>query len=345
MDQKMENLCKEKCFIIAEIGVNHGGSLDLAFQLIDEAKKSGADAVKFQTFKATSLVSKRTPKVGYQMSNTDINESQFDMIKSLELKHEDHEPLINYCRSKNIKFISTPYDIESAVFLSELGVTVFKTASADIVDLPLHEFLASTHKHIIISTGMASLGEIEEVLSIYKREKNFNVSLLHCVSNYPCSYQSLNLNVLKTLKNAFELPVGFSDHSVGPYPAVASVALGATIIEKHFTLDKEMEGPDHKASNTPEEFSILVEAIRIAEASLGSKVKSVQSEEVEMLKISRKSLFLAKNIKKGNIINKSDLTLKRPGDGLYANLIPLIIGREASKDLKKNEMLKYGDFI
>jgi len=340
----MELSQRDKCFIIAEIGVNHGGCVDLAFKMIDEAKKCGADAVKFQTFKASRLVDKNTPKVDYQMSTTDENESHFDMIKALEFKYEDHEPVIDYCRSKKIEFISTPYDIESAVFLDKLGVKLFKTASADIVDLPLHKFLAATRKPVIISTGMATLGEIEEVLSIYEKEDISKVSLLHCVANYPCSYKSLNLNVLKTLREVFDVPVGFSDHAVGPFPAVASVALGATIIEKHFTLDKEMEGPDHKASSTPEEFGVLVEAIRIAEASLGSKVKSVQSEEAEMRKISRKSLFLTKKINKGNIIKEGDLTLKRPGYGLYASALPFIIGRKANKDLIEGEMLNYGDF-
>lgn len=341
----MELSRMEKCFIIAEIGVNHGGCVDLAFKMIDEAKKCGADAVKFQTFKASRLVSKDTPKVGYQMSTTDEDESHFEMIKALEFKYEDHKPVIDYCISKNIEFISTPYDIESAMFLDKLGVKFFKTASADIVDLQLHRFLAATRKNIIISTGMATLGEIEEVLSIYKTKDINMVSLLHCVANYPCSYQSLNLNVLKTLKKAFDLPVGFSDHAPGPFPAAVSVALGATIIEKHFTLNKEMEGPDHKASSTPEEFSILVDAIRVAEASLGSKVKSVQTEEAEMRKISRKSLFLNKNIAEGSIIEDGDLTLMRPGYGIYASALPMIIGRRANKDLKEGEMLRYGDFI
>ncbi len=340
----MEKSSKNKCFIIAEIGVNHGGSVDLALKMIDEAKKCGADAVKFQTFKASKLVGKNTPKVGYQMSTTDENETHYDMIKSLEFKFEDHKPVIDYCRSKKIEFISTPYDLESADFLNKLNVKVFKTASADIVDLPLHRFLASTRKRVIISTGMATLGEIEEVLSFYNKEDISKVSLLHCVSNYPCSYQSLNLNVLKTLKKKFGLPVGFSDHSIGPLPAVASIALGSTIIEKHFTLDKEMSGPDHKASCNPEEFSILVDAIRVAEESMGSKVKSIQNEEIEMRKISRKSLFLAKNIDKGKIIREDDLTLKRPGYGIYASSLPQIIGRKAKKDLLKDEMLHHGDF-
>ena len=221
---------------------------------------------------------------------------------------------------------------------------VFKTASADIVDLPLHKFLASTRKDVIVSTGMATLGEIEEVLSIYQTEDITKVSLLHCVANYPCEYKSLNLNVLKTLREAFDVRVGFSDHAIGAVPAVASVALGAQIIEKHFTLDKNMEGPDHKASSTPEEFSALVSAIRIAEECLGSKLKLVQSEEIQMRKISRKSLFLTRNIAHGNVIKEGDLTLQRPGTGIYANMIPVIVGRMANKDLTKGEILRYGDF-
>lgn len=341
----MAEISKDNCFIIAEIGVNHGGSIDLALKMIDEAKKCGADAVKFQTFKASSLVGKDTPKVKYQISTTDINESHFDMIKSLEFKYEDHEPVISYCKSRKIEFISTPYDIESAVFLNNLGINFFKTASADIVDLSLHRFLASTHKNIIISTGMATLGEIEEVLAIYQEEDISKVSLLHCVANYPCSYQSLNLNVLKTLKDAFGLPIGYSDHAIGPYPAVASIALGAKIIEKHFTLDKDMEGPDHRASSTPEEFSALVNAIRIAEESMGSKIKAIQPEEIEMRKISRKSLFLTRNIRAGDIIENDDLTLMRPGNGIYARHLPVILGRRATKDLTAGEMLDYGDFV
>jgi N,N'-diacetyllegionaminate synthase len=334
----------ERCYIIAEIGVNHAGSVELAYKMIDEAKKCGADAVKFQTFKASSLVEKNTPKVAYQLSSTDKDESHFEMINSLEFKYDDHKPVFDYCKLKNIDFISTPYDPESAVFLDKLGVQIFKTASADIVDLQLHKILASTRKSVIISTGMATLGEIEEVLAIYASEDISKVSLLHCVSNYPCSYQSLNLNVLKNLKQLFNLPVGFSDHAIGPYPAVASVALGAQIIEKHFTLDKNMPGPDHKASSTPEEFAQLVNAIRIAEISLGSGIKVVQDEEVEMRAISRKSLYFTKDIKKGEVININDLALRRPGFGIYANMLPVVIGRKATKDIESGKELQFGDF-
>jgi len=333
-----------KCYMIAEIGVNHGGSVELAYKMIDAAKEAGADAVKFQTFKASSLVSQGTPKVDYQMSTTDKHETHYQMIKSLEFKYEDHPSVFNYCKSKDIDFISTPYDIESAIFLNDLGVDIFKTASADIVDIPLHNFLASLNKKVIISTGMATLGEIENIVSIYRGFDISNLSILHCVANYPCAYESLNLNVINTLQNSFKVPVGFSDHAIGCYPAIASIALGATIIEKHFTLDKDMDGPDHKASNNPEEFAELVRAVRIAEKSMGDSIKQVQDEELQMRGVSRKSLFFSKDINKGETISAEDIVLKRPGNGIYSNMLQSIIGKKAAKDLYIDEIIKFGDF-
>jgi N,N'-diacetyllegionaminate synthase len=340
----MKTLNLDKCYLIAEIGVNHGGCVDMAKQMIAAAHESGAGAVKFQTFTAKSLVSKGTPKVRYQESTTDKDESHYAMIKSLEFKREDHLPVIDYCKTLGIDFISTPYDVDSAVFLDGLGVEIFKTASADIVDLPLHRFLASTGKNVIISTGMATLGEIEDALAIYREHNNNNVVLLHCVSNYPCAFDSLNLKAMQTLAQAFHLPVGYSDHAQGPYPAVMSVALGAKVIEKHFTLDKDMAGPDHKASSNPAEFRQLTDAVRIAEQSLGSPVKQVQAEEMQMRQVSRKSLFLARDIGAGEVITESDITLKRPGTGLYAKLTPEIVGKKASRALTKDQMLQFGDF-
>jgi N,N'-diacetyllegionaminate synthase len=334
----------DKCYIISEIGVNHGGCVETAKKMIKASKEAGADAVKFQTFTAESLVGRKTPKVEYQKLTTNKDESHFDMIKSLEFKRDDHLPIINYCQSVGIDFISTPYDIESAEFLDQLGVSTFKTASADIVDFPLHEFLAATGKNVIISTGMATLGEIESILNIYRRKGNDNVVLLHCVSNYPCKFGSLNLKVIQTLQSSFHVPVGYSDHAKGVYPAVMSVALGVKVVEKHFTLDKNMVGPDHRASSTPKEFKVLVDAIRTAEISLGSPVKKVQDEEAQMRLVSRKSLFLAKNIAKNTLICESDLTLKRPGTGLSADLIAKIVGKKSLRDLQQGEMIQYGDF-
>jgi len=329
--------------IIAEIGVNHAGDVTLAKKMIDEAKRVGADAVKFQTFTAEKLVSVGTPKVRYQESTTSKDESHYAMIKSLEFSYDDHIPVLKYCVENDIEFISTPYDVESASFLVSIGVKTFKTASADIVDLSLQEFIAANATHAIVSTGMATLGEIEKVVGIYQQHA-CKLTLLHCVSNYPCEYASLNLSVMNTLKNAFGCEVGYSDHAIGPIPAVASVALGVTVIEKHFTLDKNMVGPDHKASSDPKEFGELVSAIRITEKSLGTFDKRVQEEEMQMRLVSRKSLFLNKGVVKGERLTKEHFTLKRPGTGLYEAELENILGCIAVKQLNIGTMLAYGDY-
>ncbi len=288
-----------KVLIIAEIGVNHNGNLELAKQLILEAKNCGADAVKFQTFKAEELVSPGTPKVGYQKSTTAIEETHFEMIKRLELSNSDHHILKAFCDEMDITFLSTPYDVESARFLIEdLDVQILKTASADLVDMPLQQYIASSGKPTIVSVGMASLGEVEAITSLYRRENNENFVLLHCVSNYPCSNSSVNLAVLETLRSAFKCPVGFSDHTVGNLASACSIMLGATVVEKHFTLDRDLPGPDHKASASPKDFQILVNSIRTAEAMLGSGVKVRQTEEEEMASIARKSIHVAQPLKK-----------------------------------------------
>jgi len=338
-DEKMNS----RCFIIAEIGVNHSGSVELAKEMIAAAKSAGADAVKFQTFTAEKLVGTGTPKVKYQESTTDKNESHFDMIKSLEFSYSDHIPVLNYCNEMDVEFISTPYDIESAEFLVSIGVQVFKTASADIVDLSLQEFIAQHAQHAIVSTGMATLGEIEQVIEIY-RKNNCRLTLLHCVSNYPCSTESLNLNVINTLRNAFYCDIGFSDHAVGFVPAVVAVSLGAKMVEKHFTLDKNMVGPDHKASSTPEEFKVLVDAIRVAEMSLGNPVKSLQAEEIQMREVSRKSLFLVGDVDEGVALTKDHFVLKRPGSGIYESELSKITKSFSTKKLIAGNMLKTGDY-
>ena len=335
------NSVNNQVFIIAEAGVNHNGSLDLAFQLVDAAAEAGADAVKFQTFTAEALVSPSTRKVEYQMDTTPHEESHYDMLKKLELSKKEHQLLFKYCSQKGIEYISTPYDIESANFLNELGVKTFKTASADIVDLTLHNFLSKTGKDIIIATGMATLGEIEEVVSLYP-DKN-KITLLHCVSNYPCSIESLNLKAMQTLTHAFSVNVGYSDHSIGPLAATLSVALGASVVEKHFTLDKGLPGPDHRASSDCMEFSELVHSIRAAEVALGSSTKLVQAEEVEMAVVSRKSIVLSKNVKKGEIITEEHIVLKRPGTGLYAREIKNILNKSLRYDLPKDHLLSWID--
>jgi N,N'-diacetyllegionaminate synthase len=331
--------------IIAEIGVNHNGDLSLAKEMIDAAKSAGADAVKFQTFKAENLVSKGTPKVKYQQNTTSPDETHYEMIKKLELSRQNHHFIKEYCDQLGIEFLSTPYDSESARFLNEeLGVRLIKTASADLIDHLLHEYIASSGKPSIVSVGMATLDEIAKNISIYKNSGHEDLILLHCVSNYPCSDQSLNLRVMDTLRETFDFPVGYSDHSFGNEAAALSIAFGAKVIEKHFTLDKSLPGPDHLASSTPEEFKLLVKSVRRAEVMLGSPVKECQEEEKQMANVSRKSLFLSRDCKSGHTIKKEDLLLLRPGTGISPLQLNNVLGSTLSCDLAKGTLL-YWDHL
>lgn len=330
-------------YIIAEIGVNHNGDMDLAEELISSAKKNGADAAKFQTYNTDSLVTRQTPKVEYQKRGSSAGESHYEMLRKLELTRENHFRLKDFCRKLEIDFISTPYDIDSAKFLKELDIHVFKTASADLVDLPLHNWIAKTGKPCLVSVGMSSLGEIEKVLDIYNQNSNPNVILLHCVSNYPASDKSINMRVLETLKQSFNILTGYSDHSEGCEAAILSLAYGAVVFEKHFTLDKNLPGPDHKASANPIEFKTLVNSIRKAEKMLGSSVKRIQNEESQMAKTSRKSIVMAKDIQKGEIFSMEHLTLKRPGTGLKSEHINYFIGRRAKIKKRKDDLLDFSD--
>ncbi len=330
-------------FIIAEAGVNHNGDVRLAYRLIDAAKRAGADAVKFQAFRADRLVSTGTPKVAYQQSTTEASETHYDMIKKLEIDEEFQKKLFAHCRRRNIIFLSTPYDVPSARFLNRLGVKAFKIASADIADLPLHDYVASTGKPVIFAVGMATYGEIERALAVYRKRGSRAVAMLHCVSNYPASHPSLNLNVITTLRSAFPIPVGYSDHSLGNTAAVAAAVLGACVFEKHFTLDKTMQGPDHKASVEPEEFRSFAEAIRLTPVVLGSPVKAVQAEEASMRAISRKSLVASRAISKGSSITASMLTLKRPGSGIAYADIGFVVGRKAKRDIPPDTLIALRD--
>ena len=332
-----------RAYLIAEIGVNHNGDTDLARKLVVAAKRAGADAVKFQTFTAASLVTPGTPKVRYQNDSTAPDESHFDMLRKLELGEAEHREMVSWCAEVGIAFLSTPYDVESARFLDGLGVSMFKTASADLVDLPLQRYVASTGKPVIVATGMASLGEVERVVNIFESLGNPHLVLLHCVSNYPCSDASLNLRAMNTLAHAFQLPVGYSDHSDGFLAAVAAVAMGAAIIEKHFTLDKTLPGPDHRASSTPEEFSELAQNVRRAELMLGSPRKVRQAEEQQMAEVSRKSVVLARAMRAGETITADDLRLMRPGTGIPASVMPVIEGRRVLKDLDALHRLRWYD--
>ena len=331
-------------FFIAEIGVNHGGSVTRAKKMIDAAKLSGASAVKFQTFFADKLVLKKTPKVKYQKNTTKKNETHYEMLKSLELNYKNHKILKDYCDKKKIEFMSTPYDVDSAKFLSKLGCKIFKTASADIVDLELHEYLAKTKKIVIISTGMSNFSEIEDCIKLYRKHGNKNYLLLHCVSNYPCLNESLNMNVLPLLKKKFNCQVGLSDHSMSYLPSVISVSMGAKVIERHFTLNKSFKGPDHKASSLPNEFLNIVQKINETKKILGKRKKECQPEELNMRKIARKSITLKNNIKKGQILKLCHICLKRPGNGIYFKDRIKIIGKKARRNLYKDYQLKLIDF-
>ena len=329
-----------KPYVIAEIGVNHDGSINKAIKLIKKAKESGASAVKFQSFKAGRLANKKTPKVKYQIKNIGNNISHYEMLKKLELNFNDHKILKRLCDQLKIDFLSTPYDVESAQLLQKLNVPFYKTASADIVDVFLHKYIASTKIPVAISVGMASLNEIKKTLDIYKSNKS-DILLLHCVSNYPCSDESLNLKVINTLKNKFKLPIGYSDHSIGIEAAICAASLGCQFFEKHFTLNKNDKGPDHKASSTPNEFKRLVNSLNRTHKMLGTKEKNLQEEEREMHKISRKSVWYNRVIKKGTKLKENYLTLKRPGDGICPQKIDKIIGKKINKDVKKGEKVLF----
>ena len=333
---------REKTFIIAEAGVNHNGSLELAKKLVDVAAEAGADAVKFQTFKAEAVVSHFAPKAEYQKQSTDANESQLEMIKKLELSYEDFEELFRYCKNRGIIFMSTPFDIESAGFLKDLGVEIFKIPSGEITNYLLLKEIGSYGKEVILSTGMADLGEIEDALEVLTtagtpKEK---ITVLHCNTEYPTPYEDVNLRAMLTIKEAFKVKVGYSDHTLGIEIPVAAVALGACVIEKHFTLDKNLPGPDHRASLEPEELKAMVRAIRNVEKALGSGIKKPSPSELKDLPIARKSIVARRAIKKGEIFTEENLTVKRPGTGISPMRWNEVLGRKAPRDSKQDEMIE-----
>ena len=332
----------KKTFIIAEAGVNHNGSLELAQKMIDAAVDAGADAVKFQTFKAEKLVSKYAPKAEYQKKRTTADESQLEMIKKLELNAATHRILIDYCTKKNIRFLSTPFDLESIDLLNELGLDIFKIPSGEITNLPYLRKIGDLKKEIILSTGMADLGEIEDALDVLAGAgtKLKDITVLHCNTEYPTPIEDANLKAMLTIKAAFPgVNIGYSDHTLGIEIPVAAVAMGATIIEKHFTLDKNMEGPDHKASLEPNELKAMVHAIRNVEKALGSGIKKPSHSELKNKPIARKSLVAAKPILKGEVFTQENLTVKRPGTGISPMRWDEIIGQKASKDYQQDELI------
>jgi N,N'-diacetyllegionaminate synthase len=332
----------KRTYIIAEAGVNHNGSLELAKKMIDVAVDAKVDAVKFQTFKAEKVVSRYSPKAEYQKKTTTAAESQLEMVKKLELDEVAHEKLLSYCHSRNMQFLSTPFDLESIDLLNKLGLKIFKIPSGEITNLQYLRKIGALKKEIILSTGMANLGEIEEGLDVLTvaGAKSKDITILHCNTEYPTPMQDVNLKAMQTIKFAFPgISVGYSDHTEGIEVSIAAVAMGATIIEKHFTLDKNMKGPDHKASLEPAELKAMVHAIRNIEKALGTGIKKPSPSELKNKPIARKSIVAAKNIQKGESFTEENLTAKRPGTGISPMRWDEVIGQRAGKDYQQDELI------
>jgi N,N'-diacetyllegionaminate synthase len=330
-------------FIIAEAGVNHNGDINLAKKLIDAAKEAKVDAVKFQTFKTEKIVGKYAQKAEYQNENTKTEESQFDMIKKLELSFSDFIQLKEYCEQKDILFLSTPDDDDSLDFLVDLKIPLIKVGSTEITNIQYLRKIADKRLPIILSTGMSNIGEVEMALNTIYSQGNRNVTLLHATTDYPTDYKDVNLKAMITLRETFKVSVGYSDHTLGTEAAVAAVTLGAEIIEKHFTLNKDMEGPDHKASLEPDELREFVKAIRNTEALLGSGIKEPTEREKKIIINARRSIVAAYDIQEGTVIEENMITYKRPGNGIKPELAKVIIGRKLTRDIKEDELITWKD--
>jgi len=328
-------------FIIAEAGVNHNGSVELAKQLIDVAADAGVDAVKFQTFKASKLVAKGAAKALYQKDTTDKAESQLDMLKKLELDTATHQVLMDYCKARNIMFLSTPFDHGSIELLVKLGLNIFKVPSGEITNLPYLRHIGSLNKQVILSTGMANLGEIEDALDVLigAGTKKDNITVLHANTMYPTPMQDVNLRAMQTIGAAFDIAYGYSDHTLGIEVDIAAVAMGASMIEKHFTLDKTMEGPDHKASLEPDELKAMVAAIRNIELALGSPVKKPSPSEMPNINVARKSIVAAQAILAGEQLTEERLAVKRPGTGISPMRWDEVIGSQALRDYQEDDLI------
>jgi N,N'-diacetyllegionaminate synthase len=331
-----------KTFIIAEAGVNHNGDINLAKQLIDAAAEAGADLVKFQTFNADRQVTHSAKKADYQNVTTDSEESQQDMLRKLELSKEMHDELIEHCASRNIGFFSTAFDIESIDLLVSLGQDHFKIPSGEITNLPYLRYIGRIGKPIIISTGMTVIGEIEEAIDVLEKSgmSRDNITVLHCTTEYPTPMSEVNLRAMQSIQNAFGVKVGYSDHTLGIEVAIAAVAMGTSVIEKHFTLDRGLPGPDHKASLEPEELKSMIAAIRNIEVALGDGIKRLTPSEIKNKPIVRKSLVACKFIKAGEQFNSDNLTAKRPGAGISPMRFDEVIGRYAPHDFFIDELIE-----
>jgi N,N'-diacetyllegionaminate synthase len=335
---------KESVIIIAEAGVNHNGSLENAFRLIDAAVDAGVDYVKFQTFKASNLVSVKAKKAEYQIENTkNSTESQLQMLQKLELSEDDHEKIIAYCNSKNIKFFSTAFDLDSLEYLSKIGMDMVKIPSGEITNLPYLRKAGILFKKVIISTGMATLSEIEDAVAVFVNVgiRKEDITILHCNTEYPTPMKDVNLLAMLHIGKEFKTSIGYSDHTLGIEVPVAAVALGAVMIEKHFTLDKDMEGPDHKASLEPAELKAMTLAIRNIELAIsGSGLKEPSESEMKNVAIARKSIVAKTDINKGDVFSENNLTVKRPGDGISPMKWDDLMGKIATEDFEADDLIR-----
>lgn len=338
----------KRTIIIAEAGVNHNGSLQKAFELVDAAADAGADYVKFQTFKSENLVSKKALKASYQIENTnDAAESQFDMLKKLELGHEEHLQLIDYCRTKNIKFFSTAFDLDSLRFLATVGLDLVKIPSGELTNLPYLRLAAQLFPRVILSTGMATMEEIAAALTVFTSAgiDKANITILHCNTEYPTPMQDVNLKAMQSIALEFQTSIGYSDHTLGIEVPIAAVALGASIIEKHFTLDRNLPGPDHIASLEPPALKAMVQAIRNIELAVsGTGLKAPSASEIKNIAIARKSIHLRQDLKAGQPLQEADLEMLRPGDGISPMQLDAVLGRVLNRNLEAGHKLSPEDF-
>ena len=331
----------DRTLIIAEAGVNHNGDLELAKQLIDVAAKAGADYVKFQTFSADRIVSQSASKAEYQQQTTDASETQYAMLKRLELSNEMHLELIKHCEEQSIKFFSTGFDVESVELLVELGIDLIKIPSGEITNLPYLRYIGSLGLPVILSSGMSTMDEIGDALSILEQAGlgRAQITVLHCTTEYPTPMDEVNLRAMNNIRNTLGVAVGYSDHTVGIEVSIAAVALGASVIEKHFTIDRSLPGPDHKASLEPIELGEMVKAIRNVEVALGSDVKRPTNSEIKNMRIARKSILAGRKIEVGEILSASNLVVKRPGDGISPMHWDHLIGQIACREYLPDEMI------
>ena len=330
-----------KTFIIAEAGVNHNGQAELAKRLIDEAAHAGVDAIKFQTFKAEKLAIREAPKADYQKKDGTNEESQFEMLKKLELNDDTFKELKDYCNEKGLTFLSSPFDIESLDFLMKLGIEMIKIPSGEITNLPYLRKIGALKREILLSTGMATLSEIETALRVLVTEgtsKN-DITVLHCTTEYPAPYDEVNLRAMLTIRDAFNVEVGYSDHTHGIEVPIAAAAMGARVIEKHFTIDINLPGPDHGASLEPQELRAMVRSIRNIENAMGDGIKQPSLSEIKNIEITRKSIIAAMPIKVGDVFSELNITTKRPGNGISPMEWDRVIGKKAVRDFQKDEMI------